>query len=241
MDKGYSGIVNTLKTLDEIGISHTGTYASAEAQKEILVKDVKGVQIAFLSFTYGTNGIAIPSDKSYSVNLIDKDLILSQIQAAKEKNIDLICVSMHWGIEYQTSPNAEQKELADFLFANDVDIIFGSHPHVLQKMEKRTVTKEDGSTKDGFVIYSLGNFFSNQKDTGTKDSVILDIQVTKSGETDKMSIDSVNFTPIYCYKGNNTYELIDLKKAVANGSTSKTLLDVYQSALDRINKTIIAQ
>lgn len=241
MDKGYSGIVNTLKTLDEIGISHTGTYASAEAQKEILVKDVKGIQIAFLSFTYGTNGIAIPSDKSYSVNLIDKDLILSQIQAAKEKNIDLICVSMHWGIEYQTSPNAEQKELADFLFANDVDIILGSHPHVLQKMEKRTVTREDGSTKDGFVIYSLGNFFSNQKDTGTKDSVILDIQVTKSGETDKMSIDSVNFTPIYCHKGNNTYELIDLKKAVANGSTSKTLLDVYQSALDRINKTIIAQ
>lgn len=142
MDKGYSGIVNTLKTLDEIGISHTGTYASAEAQKEILVKDVKGIQIAFLSFTYGTNGIAIPSDKSYSVNLIDKDLILSQIQAAKEKNIDLICVSMHWGIEYQTSPNAEQKELADFLFANDVDIILGSHPHVLQKMEKRTVTKK---------------------------------------------------------------------------------------------------
>lgn len=91
------------------------------------------------------------------------------------------------------------------------------------------------------MIYSLGNFFSNQKDTGTKDSVILDIQVTKSGETDKMSIDSVSFTPIYCYKGNNTYELIDLKKAVANGSTSKTLLDVYQSALDRINKTIIAQ
>ena len=70
---------------------------------------------------------------------------------------------MHWGIEYQTSPNAEQKELADFLFANDVDIIFGSHPHVLQKMEKRTVTKEDGSTKDGFVIYSLGNFFSNKR------------------------------------------------------------------------------
>lgn len=241
MDKGYSGIVNTIKTLDRIGIAHTGTYQSAEAQKEIIVKDVKGIQIAFLSFTYGTNGIAIPSDKSYSVNLIDKDLILSQIQLAKAQDVDLICVNMHWGIEYQTSPNTEQKELADFLFANDVDIIFGSHPHVLQKMEKRTITKEDGSTKDGFVIYSLGNFFSNQKDTGTKDSVILDVQVTKSGETNKISIDSVNFTPIYCYKGNNTYELIDLKKAVADNATSQTLFDVYQSALGRINKTIIAQ
>jgi len=241
MDKGYSGIVNTIKTLDEIGIAHTGTYQSAEEQKQITVKDVDGIKIAFLSFTYGTNGIAIPSDKSYCVNLIDKELILSQIELAKKENPDLICASMHWGIEYQTSPNAEQKELADFLFENDVDIIFGSHPHVLQKMEKRTITKEDGTTKDGFVIYSLGNFLSNQKDTGTKDSVILDIQVTKSGETDKISIDSVDFTPIYCYKGNNTYELIDLKKAVANSSTSKTLLEVYQSALDRINKVIIAQ
>ena len=96
-----------------------------------------------LNYTYGTNGIAIPKDKSYSVNLIDKDFISKQISLAKEQSPDLICASIHWGIEYQTKQNAEQEELADFLFNNGVDVILGSHPHVLQPMKKKTVTLEE--------------------------------------------------------------------------------------------------
>ena len=79
MDKGYTGLVSTLDYLDKYKISHTGTYRSKEEHDTILVKDVNGIQIAFLSFTYGTNGITIPSDKKYAVNLIDKDLIKKQI------------------------------------------------------------------------------------------------------------------------------------------------------------------
>lgn len=79
MDTGYSGLTSTLNYLDEAGISHMGTYSSEESQNTILIKDVKGVKIAFLAFTYGTNGIAIPKDKSYCVNLIDKDFISKQL------------------------------------------------------------------------------------------------------------------------------------------------------------------
>lgn len=249
MDKGYSGLAKTLDTLDELGLDHIGTSRSEEEQNTVLVKDVNGIKIAFLSFTYGTNGITVPSDKKYSVNLIDKDLITEQISLAKQLSPDLICVSMHWGVEYQTTPNAEQKELADFLFTNGVDIILGSHAHVLQPMEKRTVTLEDGTTKDGFVIYSLGNFISNQSDTGTRDTVILDIQVTKAGADGKITIDSVNYTPVYCHnKGAgvaNRYELIDLKQAISdydsgNSSITTTNYNTFKNALERIEKIIKA-
>ena len=245
MDKGYSGLSSTLDTLDEMGFSHMGTSRSVDEQNTILVKDVNGINIAFLAFTYGTNGISIPSDKSYSVNLIDRDLILKQLESAKRLNVDMICVNMHWGVEYQTSPNSEQKELADFLFKNGVDIIFGSHPHVLQPMEKRTVTLDDGTTKDGFVIYSLGNFISNQSDVNTQDTIILNLQITKSGKEGKISIDSFDYIPVYCYnKGSgakNRYELIDLKKSISdyeNGtsSISSSLYNTFKSELQRIEK-----
>lgn len=247
MDKGYSGLASTLDTLDELGFSHMGTSRSEEEQNTVLVKNVKGINIAFLAFTYGTNGITIPSDKSYSVNLIDKELILKQINKAKELDVDLICANMHWGVEYQTAPNSEQKELADFLFENGVDIIFGSHPHVLQPMEKKTITLEDGSSKDVFVIYSLGNFISNQSDINTQDTVILNLQITKSGKDGKISIDSVDYIPVYCYnKGSgvkNRYELIDLKQSISSyeaGTTalSETLYSTLKKALNRIENVI---
>lgn len=248
MDKNYSGLVSTLNFLDEAGVSHTGTSRSKEEQDTILIKDVNGIKIAFLSFTYGTNGIPIPSDNSYSVNLIDKDLILNQLSLAKELSPDLICVSMHWGIEYQTKQNSEQEKWADFLFKNGVDVILGSHPHVLQPMEKRTVTLEDGSTKDCFVIFSLGNFMSGQTKPNTRNSIILNIDFTKNGETGKTSIGSVSYIPIYMYKSNigttKKYRILDIEKSIANydngidTSIGQTAYSTLKTELNKIKTTM---
>lgn len=225
MDTNYSGLVSTLKYLDKAEIAHTGTNESEESQNKILIQDVKGIKIAFLSFTYGTNGISIPSDKKYAVNLIDDELIIKQLQLAKEQKPDLICVSMHWGEEYQTKPNSEQKRLANLLFENGVDIILGSHPHVLQPMEKKEITLEDGMTKECFVIYSLGNFMSGQVKEGTRDSIILNLDIKKSGETGKTTISKVDYIPIYMYKsttGNTKrYKILDLEKKDFNNELSK--------------------
>lgn len=249
MDKGNSGLVSTLNFLDNYGIAHTGTARNENEQNTILIKDVNGIKIAFLSYTYGTNGITIPSDKPYSVNLIDKELIKKHIASAKEQNVDVICVSMHWGIEYKLKPNSTQKELANFLFDNGVDIILGSHPHVLEPMEKRTITLNDGTTKDGFVIYSLGNFVSGQIYANTKSTVILDIQITKNSEG-KISIDSVKYTPVYLYdkgatsKSRTRYTLIDINQAIKDyesgkdNSISKTLYDTLKDELSNITKTV---
>lgn len=248
MDTNFSGIVSTLNYLDDARISHVGTNATFEDQNKILVKDVNGIKIAFLAFTYGTNGIPVPTSKSFAVNLIDDNFILQQLSLAKAENPDLICVNMHWGIEYQIKQNAEQERLANLLFQNGVDVILGSHPHVLQPMEKKTITLEDGSTKDCFVIYSLGNFMSGQTIKNTRNSIILNMNFTKNGETGKTTIDSVSYIPIYMYRASSgstqRYKILDIEKTLENydngidTSISKTVYSTLQTELNKIKSTM---
>ena len=217
LDYGYSGLCRSIDVLNNAGLSHLGTYKSAEEQEQILIKDVKGVKIAFINYTYGTNGIPVPSGKEYCVNLIDKELIKKQIAQAKEAKVDMIVACMHWGTEYRTTANSEQKELADFLFKNGVDVIIGNHPHVLEPMEKRTVTLDDGTIKDCFVVYALGNFTADQREEITRDSAILNLTITKNSDG-KISIDKVNYVPIYMYKNKNIstkkFKILDIEKTI---------------------------
>lgn len=219
LDKGLSGLCNTLDVLDDANISHCGTYRTQEDRDSVLIKDVKGVKVAILSYTYGTNGIPVPSDKKFCVNLIDKDLIKQDIENAKSQNADVIISCMHWGIEYQTTPNDEQEDLSDFLFQNGVDIILGNHPHVLQPMEKRSIILDDGTVKDCFVIYALGNFICDQNSENTRNSVILNLDITKNPD-EKISIDRVDYVPIYMYKNSNLsirkMKLLDIEKSILN-------------------------
>lgn len=246
LDKGYTGIEGTINELDKVGIVHTGTYTSEESANEITYIEVNGLKIAVIAYTYGTNGIPIPNGKKYCVNLIDKEKIVDDLAKAKKGNPDLIIAIMHWGIEYQTSPNSEQQELADLLFQNGADLILGGHPHVLQKMEKREVVLEDGTTKDGFIVYSLGNFVSGQNKAGTKQSIILHINLTKSGKDGSISVDTVDYTPIYTFKGAH-YKILDIEKTIENynngdttfgSSTISTLKTELQQVRNRMGDNI---
>lgn len=241
LDYGYFGICRTIDVLDNVGISHLGTYKSAEDQDKILIKDVKGVKIAFINYTYGTNGIPVPSDKPYCLNLIDKDLISKQIKQAKEQNVDMIVACMHWGTEYKTSANDEQKELADFLFKSGVDIILGNHPHVLEPMEKKTITLDDGSTKDVFVVYALGNFTADQRAEITRDSAILNLDITKDSDG-KILINKVSYVPIYMYKNSaakvHKFKILDIEKSIANYDSGDTSIgsSVYSNLKVQLQK-----
>lgn len=219
LDTGYTGLSRTIDVLNDADISHLGTYQSQEEQDKVLIKFVKGLKIAFVNYTYGTNGIPVPKDKTYCVNLIDKELISKQLDVAKSQNPDIIIACMHWGNEYQTKQNSTQMELADFLIQNGADIILGTHPHVLQPYEKRTVTLEDGSTRNGFVAYSLGNFISDQNAKYTRSSIILNLTITKHVDG-TVSVDNINPIPIYMYKDNSVksqkMKLIDVNKIIYN-------------------------
>lgn len=242
LDYGYSGLSRTIDVLDNAGFYHLGTYKTAEEQEKILIQNIKGVKIAFLNYTYGTNGIPVPSDKPYCVNLINKNLIKKQIEQAQNEEVDLIIACMHWGTEYRTTANSEQEKLADFLFTNGVDVILGNHPHVLEPMEKRTITLEDGTVKDVFVVYSLGNFTGDQRDEITRDSAILNLKFTKQ-TNGKVSFDSVDYVPIYMYKNSNVsskkFKVLDIEKTIAkyeNGDTSIVSPNIYKNLKIQLEK-----
>lgn len=247
LDFGFDGLCRTIDVFDSVDISHLGTYKTSEEQEKILIKNVKGVNIAFINYTYGTNGIPVPFGKEFCVNLIDRDLIRKQIDQAKEQNVDMIVACMHWGTEYKTTANSDQKELADFLFENGVDIIIGNHPHVLQPMEKRSITLEDGTVKDVFVIYALGNFTADQRDEITRNSAILNLSITKN-LNGKISINKVDYVPIYMYKNQNAkvhkFKILDIEKsllAYESGDTSVVDFALYnklQIQLDKIRSIL---
>jgi len=193
-----------------------------------------------LSYAYGTNGIPIPEGKEYSINLIDKDLMLKDIQNAKAQNPDGVVCFMHWGTEYSPADTKEQDGLTDFLFKNGVDIILGNHPHVIEPMKKMDVTTNDGEQKVCFVIYCLGNFMSDQRVEERITSAIVNIPITKK-EDGKIEIGDVTNIPIYTqnnYNGiSNHFIIRDVNKDIAayeNGDTSISA-NLYQRLVNARN------
>ncbi len=248
LDIGFNGLVSTLNYLDEAGLKHTGSARTQEEQDTMLLEDLNGIKTAFLAFTYGTNGIPVPSGKEYCVNLIDKTLIKNKIDQAKAEGAELIVVSMHWGDEYHIKQNSVQEDLAEFLIKNDVNVILGCHPHVLEPMQMKTVAMEDGSTKTGFVIYSMGNFFSAQTFDNTRNTLILNVQVRKNGATNEITIDNATYTPIYVfdnntggnlnYNGTDRYELLDIENIISQyeagvGNWSEKMYNLAKTELTR--------
>lgn len=210
-DRQFSGVRRTLDVLDELGLAHVGTYRTAEErafQNGAYVADIGGISVAFLGYTYGTNGLPLDSDKPYAVNLLnidyltslstpDTDKLKADLEVVQALEPDLICVLVHWGLEYQTTQNAYQEKVADFLIENGADMILGGHSHVPQPMEWRTVTCADGSTKTAFVSYSLGNFISAQRDRYTDTTAAVQLTLEKDPFTGETDVTEVFYQPFY--------------------------------------------
>ena len=159
LDKGLTGVENCLNywetkhpDMNVLGINET-----EDDYNDIYVYEKDGLKIAILNYTYGTNGIALPSSKPYIVNLLDKDKITSDVTKAKQI-ADLIVVCPHWGTEYVYTPDSNQKYWTQLFLNLGVDLVIGSHPHVIEPVEMLEST--DGHKM--LVYYSLGNFVSNQ-------------------------------------------------------------------------------
>lgn len=192
MDTGKNGLIRTLDKLDEYGIAHMGTYRSTEERDKILYKKINGINFAFLSYTYGTNGIPVPD--AYLVNLIDNRQMVADIKRAREQ-ADVVVVMPHMGNEYETYPKDVFQEWADLMFLSGADIVLASHSHVLQPMEYRKVDHGDG-VHDGFIIYSLGNFISSQTTPPRNASIILHLTIEQVGN-EPPNVKEVSFVPIW--------------------------------------------
>lgn len=164
MDKGRQGLLSCMdfwKT-NHPEMAVLGINETAEAQDEIYVYEKDGIKIALLNYTYGLNGMPMPSDMPYAVNLMDEELMDRNIAKANEL-ADFVVVTVHWGNEYQTVESANQHMWCEFFLERDVDLVIGAHPHVIQPVEMY-VDEEDGD--EMLVYYSLGNFINSTADTG---------------------------------------------------------------------------
>jgi poly-gamma-glutamate synthesis protein (capsule biosynthesis protein) len=159
MDKGEAGVFSTLDYWDSVsGVEYLGIYRSEEKRKTPwVIIEKKGMRLGFLAYTYGTNGLPVPKGKPYLVSLIDTGIMAREI-AALRPLCDFLVVSMHWGDEYQHTQNKKQEELAAFLAQQEVDLVIGHHPHVVQPYVN--ILRPDGGNMHCF--YSLGNFISGQ-------------------------------------------------------------------------------
>lgn len=222
LDRGFTGIERTIKILNDCGAYQTGTFNTEESGNEILIVNEKGIRLGILAYTYGTNGINPPAGKSFCVNYIDLNKIREDVSGAKNLGCDKIIVCIHWGEEYQRFPNSNQKRIADELFNMGVDIVFGSHPHVIQPMETRTVSDSDNGEKKVFIIYSMGNFISNQRKRYTDSGVIVNLQLIKNKKSNQTIIGKIDFVPTYVSTSTGSFKILPVREclyAVENNLT----------------------
>lgn len=247
MDQGYDGLVRTLDILDDAGLRHVGTYRTqeeADQDRGVVVADVGGLSVAFLAYTYSTNGVPVKTAYDFSVSRfnvdymthvsdLDEDKVSADLEAARALEPDLIAVLIHWGNEYHTSPSAYQKEVADFLFDHGADLVLGGHPHVMQPMELRELP--DGRT--GFLAYSLGNFISAQSDRYTDTTAVLRLELTKDPATQRTRVTDVSYVPcLMVNRGKGTdprFLLMDAPRAMAEFEAG-TSEYVTQRVYDRL-------
>ena len=178
MDTRTRGLIRTLDVLDSLGIKHLGTYRSQTERDSVYPYIIKHgtIRIALLNYTYDTNGI--PVAKPCIVNYIDTTVIKKDIIRAKELNADCIIACMHWGTEYMTEPDKDQKKLEDWLYAHGVDHIIGSHPHVVQPV--RTLPDYRNRPIRHLTVWSLGNYISNMSAPNTDHGLAVTLHLQKT-------------------------------------------------------------
>lgn len=190
LDRGKRGIERTITMLDSLHIPYLGTYRDEAHRKERypLMVEVKGIRIAFLGYTYDTNGLRPTSPNQ--VNYIDKEIMKEDIRKARSMHPDVIIACMHWGTEYRPLPDNAERKLADWLISQGVHHVIGSHPHVLQPMEVKT--QEDSPARH-VVVYSLGNFISNMSKTDTDGGAMVKLELTKAFHITRLTGCSYSF------------------------------------------------
>lgn len=207
IDRGEKAVLNSCEYWkSKTDVLTAGSYCSEEERNEVKVMKKNNITYTMLNYTYGTNGIAIPKGKDYLVNVwpMDynadygvgyeafKETVREDVERVRDK-VDVLIVAMHWGVEYTHTPTKYQKDAAEFLASLGVDIVIGTHPHVVQPVEW---------IDDTIVFYSLGNFISAQDQKDNYNKMVglmssLDITKTVKGDKVDIKIDNINNELIY--------------------------------------------
>ncbi|HBV85554.1 MAG TPA: capsular biosynthesis protein [Desulfosporosinus sp.] len=237
LDRGYPGAIKTMRVLRNAGLDIVGTYQSQEEKDTYLIKDLGGVRVGYLAYSYGTNGIPVPKEHPYFFNFLNRETILKDVSNLRPK-VDVLVLVLHWGVEYSLQPTADQKELARIFLEAGVDVILGSHPHVIQPMEVMRI-----NNKDKFVIYSMGNFIGDQRGVERNSGVILNLSFQKDVNAGETILKNVSYTPTYSHSyrdnGRLRFRVVDVKAAIRQVQEGR---DPYLKPSDlTVLKQVLAQ
>lgn len=219
-DKGKRGLRESVTNYGRIGIPYTGLYRDSADQAENYpyIADIRGCRIAFINFTYGTNGI--PVAPPFKVNRMDMEEVSEAIAKARSKKADYIIALPHWGTEYDTEADGSQERWKEFLIGEGVDAIIGTHPHMIQPVVEDTLS----NGKRVVTAFSLGNFISNMSLSGTELGLMfrLDIKVDKEG---KASLAGYRAIPVWCSRPGgfcDSYTVLPVKDFLDKGERFKS-------------------
>ncbi len=227
LDRGVNGVEHSCEYWSKHkDILWAGSYCSSEDASEIKIKEKNNIKYTLLAYTYGTNGIKVPEGKDYLVNIYSDEKAKSDIEKVRDK-VDLLIVSMHWGTEYKLEPTEEQKRQAEYLSKLGVDIIIGTHPHVVEPITYINNT---------LVIYSLGNFISAQSTNSDYSALVelmssVDIIKTEKNGKSSIKLDNLNNELLYnYYKKSSTkwYEFRVIPFSQMNSSYNSDYQRLYE-------------
>jgi len=198
-DSHALGVTHTINTLNDLGFLQTGTFKNQRDRNAFypLMVYKNGFKLAFLNYTYDTNGV--PTQAPTIVNRIDTVQMVADLAEARARKPHFIIAIMHWGIEYQLKENAEQRQLARLLIRNGADMVIGMHPHVVQPIRTESVTMLNGSRKEAIVVYSLGNFISNQQQPNTDGGILFQVDLLKTKGSPQVRVGQHGMIPVWRY------------------------------------------
>ena len=249
---GLSGLQSTLQGIRAAGLEPLGAYSSGGEFEEsggFTIRQIRGIKIAFVAFTKGMDGMGLPAGSEDCVNLlytdynsayqkVDTEGITAVLDAVARYKPDVTVAMLHWGSEYNSQVSKTQEKIRDLLLENGVDAIIGTHSHYVQKVEF-------DAEKGTLVAYSLGDLLGDADRAGTDYTVLLDIEITKSGTTGKTAITGFDYTPVYISDetaSGGKLRLLRMREAMAGyeahfvGRVSNEAYAAMKSALEKIEE-----
>ena len=221
INNGMFGLQSTLQTIQNEGMLSLGAYATNQDYSRsggYVIQDVGGVRVAFVAFTKGMDGMALPEGSEDCVNLLYSDYSSNykKVNSTKIKRVlrnvenakpDITIALLHWGSEYNDAHNATQESIKNLMFENGVDAIIGTHPHYVQQV----TLNEDGT----FVAYSLGDLISDAERAGTEYSIVLNLEITRNNISGETKVTGYEYTPIFtAQQTDGTLKVVRLKEAI---------------------------
>ncbi|WBQ06516.1 CapA family protein [Kribbella sp. CA-293567] len=227
-DKGAAGIDRTLRLLDKAGIEHTGTARTREEAETPRIVTVQGVQVGLLSYTYGFNGMPYPAGQTWRAGKLDADRIKAKARKARDNGAEIVVVSAHWGDEYSSTPNDQQRTLARQLLADsNIDLIVGHHAHVVQPVEQ---------LNGKWVVYGLGNLVAAHRKPASIKSEGLLMKFTFRKDGDRWKADA-QYAPLLM-TDTLPVRVLDVQRELAEPGLSATRRSRLELAQRRTTATV---